>query len=251
MVLSKIHEKIARLGEGLINVAVPPTCMSCDRHVARPGGCCAECWSNLRFISKPFCPVMGTPFEYDMGGNFLCAEAIADPPPFDRLRAVMLYNEGARRMVSGLKYADRLDLAPAMAAWMATCSQELLTDADVIVPIPLHARRLWRRRYNQSAELARHLAERTGTGYRPDVLKRRKATRQQVGLSERERENNVSGAFVVAEEHRIHVQARNVLLVDDVYTTGATAKAATRALKRGGAARVDVVVFAKVETFEL
>lgn len=240
---------MSRFGGVLADLAVPPTCLACDNIVARPGGCCASCWRELRFIRKPHCAVMGTPFSVDMGDGFLCAEAIADPPPFARLRAVMLYDDIARRLISGIKYADRLDLVPAVASWMAVAGLELLEDADVVVPVPLHNRRLWQRRFNQSAELARHIAGRSGKVYQPAVLTRRKHTRQQVGLSESERIRNVSGAFTVVPEKSISITGRNVLLIDDVYTTGATTRAATRALKRAGASQIDVLVFAKVETF--
>lgn len=227
---------------------VPNICLTCDNFVESQGGCCAKCWSTLRFVRKPLCPVMGSPFSVDMGDNFLSAEAIADPPPFERLRTVVLYDEMARRLVSSIKYADRTDLAPWVGDWMRVAGSELVAEADFIIPIPLHGRRLRSRRFNQSAELARRIAKTSGVTFLPEGLVRRRATRQQVGLTESERERNVSGAFSIPEQMRVHLTGRRILLVDDVYTTGATAKAATRALKRGGAASVDVLVFAKVET---
>ena len=230
------------------DVVVPNTCLSCDAFVAKPGGCCASCWSELRFVQPPICPVMGTPFTVDMGENFLSAEAIADPPPFDRLRTVLLYDERARRLVSSIKYSDRGDLLPWIAQWMTFTGKELLADADIVLPVPLHRSRLRKRRFNQAAELARYMGSSAGVEYAPELLLRKRATRQQVGLSQSQRERNVSGAFVVPEAMKIHVKNRHVLLVDDVYTTGATAKAAARALKRGGARKIDVMVFAKVET---
>ncbi len=227
---------------------VPNTCLTCDNFVETQGGCCPKCWSKLRFVRKPVCPVLGSPFSVDMGDNFLCAEAIADPPPFERLRTVVLYDELARKLVASIKYADRTDLAPWVGDWMRVAGLSLVEEADFIIPVPLHTSRLRSRRFNQSAELARRIAKVSGVSFLPEGLVRRKATHQQVGLSELERERNVSGAFLMPEEMRVHLKGQRVLLVDDVYTTGATAKAATRALKRGGAASVDVLVFAKVET---
>ena len=191
---------------------------------------------------------MGTPFAIDMGEAFLSAEAIADPPPFERLRSVLIYNDLARQLVSSIKYSDRTDLLVWVARWMKVTGKELLEEADMIVPVPLHRSRLRQRRFNQAAELARQISKESRCEYTPDVLLRKKATRQQVGLSEAERARNVSGAFVVPEEFKIETKGRRVLLVDDVYTTGATVKSATRALRRGGADHVDVLVFAKVET---
>ena len=235
----------------MVDVAVPKTCLTCETFVGERGGCCPECWSQLRFVVQPFCPVLGSPFSVDMGKGMLSVEAIADPPPFDRLRTVVLYDDLARRLVSSIKYADRLDVMPSVAAWMARAGKELLSDADLILPVPLHPSRFRSRRFNQSAELARHIAKRSEVSFRVDLLERTKATRQQVGLTETERARNVQAAFRVPAKKAIELQGRRVILIDDVYTTGATAKAATRALKRAGVTSVDILVFAKVETYIL
>jgi ComF family protein len=189
---------------------------------------------------------MGTPFSHDMGEGFLSAEAIANPPPFRRARAAVSYEGVAQNIVAGLKYADRTELAPWMARWMARAGAELIADAEIIVPVPLHRRRFLIRRFNQSAELARTLGLMTGLSFAPEAIRRVKQTRQQVGLGARERENNVRGAFRVPTEAEIKVRGRQVLLVDDVYTTGATVSAVSRALRRGGAEAVDVLTFARV-----
>ena len=205
----------------------------------------------MRFITKPLCPVMGSPFSIDMGEGFLSAEAISDPPPFEKLRAVLIYDELARKLVSSIKYSDRTDLIRWVANWMNISGQEVIEDADMIMPVPLHASRLRSRRFNQAGELAHRLADLNDKDFMPEILVRKKSTRQQVGLSERERARNVSGAFIVPGEMKINLKEKRVLLIDDVYTTGATAKAATRALKRGGASQINVLVFAKVETYSV
>lgn len=224
----------------------PPVCAGCRRHVSQPGVLCAECWPKLRLIERPWCPVMGTPFVHDMGAGFLSAEAIADPPPFDRARAAVAYSGVARRMVQGLKYQDRTDLAPWMARWMLRAGAELVAEADVIVPVPLHWRRFFRRKFNQSAELGRALSNLSGVPFSPAAVRRVKLTRQQVGLERHEREQNVRAAFRVPAEAEIEIAGRRVLLIDDVYTTGATVRAVTKALKKGGAGAVDVLTFARV-----
>lgn len=224
----------------------PVLCEGCDSPVSQTGTLCGTCWREVRFLEAPLCPVMGTPFSHDFGAHFLSAEAIAEPPPFRRLRSVACHDGSARHAGISLKYYDRLDLAPWMARWMQRAGQELLEDCDVIIPVPLHRKRLWKRRYNQAAELARVLARLSGKAYAPTALKRIKDTRQQAELSQSERLRNVAGAFQVPENDRISVQGRIVLLIDDVYTTGATVKAACRALLKAGAAEVDVLTFGRV-----
>ncbi|MDI6025734.1 ComF family protein [Corticibacterium sp. UT-5YL-CI-8] len=228
------------------DILFPPVCAGCRRHVSQPGALCGACWRSLRFLEKPWCEVMGTPFSHDMGQGFLSAEAIANPPPFERARAAVAYMGVARQIVQGLKFHDRTDLARPMAQWMLRAGAELVDDADLIVPVPLHWRRFFSRRFNQSADLARALAQLSGKPFSPTAVKRVKNTRQQVGLVAREREGNVRAAFRVSDASEIEVTGKRILLVDDVYTTGATVSAVTRALKKGGASAVDVLTFARV-----
>jgi ComF family protein len=227
-------------------ILFPPVCAGCRRHVSQPGVLCGACWPKLRLLERPWCPVMGTPFTHNMGEGFLSAEAIADPPPFERARAAVAYSGVARQMVQGLKYQDRTDLAPWMARWMVRAGADLIAEADVVVPVPLHWRRFFRRRFNQSAELARAVSALSELPFAPSAVRRVKLTRQQVGLERKEREENVRAAFRVPAEAEIEIAGRRVLLIDDVYTTGATVRAATKALKRGGAGAVDVLTFARV-----
>ena len=224
----------------------PAVCAGCQSAVTRAGSVCPDCWAQLRFIERPYCEVLGLPFSYDLGKGFLSAEAIAEPPPFGRLRAAVLYQDLAANLVTSLKYGDRTDLVPLMAGWMRRAGDELLRDAEIIVPVPLHAGRLWRRKFNQSAELGRNVAKHSGLTFAPLALKRVKATRSQVGLGQKQRQDNMRGAFKVADPRRFEIEGRRVLLIDDVYTTGATAASATRALRRAGARDVDVLVFARV-----
>lgn len=224
----------------------PPVCAGCRRQVTQPVALCAACWPKLRFLEKPWCEVMGTPFSHDFGTGFLSAEAIADPPPFARARAAVAYSGVARRLVQGLKFHDRTDLAPWMARWMLRAGAELVADAEVVVPVPLHWRRFFWRQFNQSAELARTIASLSGVPFAPAAVRRVKRTRQQVGLGQREREDNVRAAFSVPPEAEIDIRGRRVLVVDDVYTTGATVTAVTRALRKSGANAVDVLTFARV-----
>lgn len=224
----------------------PPTCPGCRRLVSRPGTLCGQCWPSLRFLDRPWCEVLGTPFAHDMGEGAVSPEAIANPPPFRRARSAVAYDGIARQLVHSLKFRDRTDLAPWIAAWMARAGSELLAEADAIVPVPLHARRLFWRRFNQAAELARALSERSGVPMLADAIRRVRPTRRQVGLGARAREDNVRGAFQVPQRSEIDVKGRALLVVDDVYTTGTTASAVARTLMRSGAASVDVLTFARV-----
>ncbi len=243
---ARIASAAAAVARRLIDLTLPPQCLACRAPVAEIGTLCPACWSRLRLIERPYCERLGIPFAYDLGQGALSAEAIADPPPFDRARAVAVYDDVARRLVHGLKYRDRLELARWMANWMARAGGGLVGAADVVVPVPLHRRRLWWRRYNQSALLAGVLAETAGKPVANDVLLRIRATAQQVGLTAEERDRNVRGAFRVTAEGKRRIAGRRVLLVDDVYTTGATVKAGTRALLRAGASAVDILTFARV-----
>ncbi len=238
--------EMARLAaEWPARLLFPPVCGGCRRHVSQPGTLCGQCWPQLRFLERPWCEVMGTPFSHEMGEGLLSAEAIANPPPFERARSAVAYGGVARQMVQNLKYRDRTDLAPWMAGWMLRAGGELLAGCDLVVPVPLHRRRFLWRRFNQSAELGRAVARNAGLPFEPGAVRRVKATRQQVGLGLREREDNVRGAFSVPEAAEILIAGRRLLVVDDVFTTGATVSALTRVLKRKGAAAVDVLTFAR------
>ncbi len=229
---------------------LPATCLSCARHVDEQGTLCAPCWGRLRLIEKPYCSVLGSPFSYDLGENAQSADAIANPPSFDMARSVVLYDDIARRLIQGLKFSDRTDLAPWLANWMIRASDGMLANGAHIVPVPLHPRRLWSRRFNQSAELARPIAQRCALKFTPEVLVRVRPTRQQVGLRSKERRRNVQGAFRVPVEQKVNVTGHEIVLIDDVYTTGATLNACARALRRAGAKRISCLTFARVATGE-
>lgn len=241
--MQNLAQKASRL---VASVLFPDTCLACRTHVAARGTLCPDCWGRLHFIAEPVCAVSGTPFQHEFGDNMVSAEALADPPPWRRARAAVLHDGIARQLVQRLKYGDQTELAPWMAKWMLRAGHPLVAESDIVVPIPLHPRRYLARRYNQSAELARAIAAESGLAFEPAALARIKATRQQVGLTAIQRQANVRGAFRVGNEAEIRVASRSVLLVDDVYTTGATISAATRALLRAGATQVDVLTFSRV-----
>ena len=228
-----------------LNIALPTLCVAC-RDPVEGEGVCADCWAKMSFIAPPFCPRLGIPFVYDPGPDMLSMEAIANPPAYARARAAVRYDDVARKLVHALKYQDRTDLAPAMGRWMARAGRELLDEADVLVPVPLHWRRGWSRRYNQSGVLARVIEGEVGVTVAVEALRRIRPTEQQIGLSRAERASNVQGAFKVASDRQPAIEGRRVVLIDDVLTSGATVDACARALLRAKAAAVDVLVFARV-----
>ncbi|WP_246318837.1 ComF family protein [Peteryoungia desertarenae] len=229
----------------LSDLLYPPCCAHCHIHTGSHRALCPSCWSEIRFIERPFCDVLGTPFAYDEGEGAVSPEAIANPPAFDRLRSATVHDGVARHLVHALKYRDRTDLAPMMASWMARAARAELHAADAIIPVPLHRLRMFRRMFNQSAELGRHLAMATDRAFLPEALIRRKRTEQQIGLTANARALNVRNAFLVPEGREDLVFGRRLVLVDDVYTTGATVNAAAKALRRAGAADITVLTFAR------
>jgi ComF family protein len=239
----------AALGTAL-NTALPPLCASCRTPLGNLGGLCPACWSRVSFIAPPYCERLGIPFAYDPGPGILSMEAIADPPAYGRARAAVRYGDVARDLVHRLKYGDRLDLATSMGRWMARAGRELIDDADALVPVPLHWQRLWGRRFNQAAALAKAAAADTGVPVLTTALRRMRATSQQVGLSRSARAMNVQGAFAVTEDGGATIYGKRLVLVDDVLTSGATVDACARALLRAGARNVDVLVFARVVVME-
>lgn len=231
------------LGSRLV---IPPTCAGCGILIAEQQALCASCWKRLHFISAPFCRKYAVPFSYATAEDALSPEAYRYPPPWAQARAALQFKDLGVDLVHGLKYGDRHDYARLMARLMASSGADLIASADHICPVPLHWRRLVSRRYNQSALLARQIARAGRKPFSPHLLTRRKPTRTQVGLTREARERNLQGAFAAAASGKKQMRDRNILLVDDVMTSGATLAAASRALLKAGAKEVNVLVFARV-----
>jgi ComF family protein len=236
------------VGDVAMDIAFPPACLACRRATETAGSLCAECWASVRFIERPYCERLGTPFPVDLGmDGLLSPEAVADPPVYERARAVARFEDGpVRVLIHRLKYYDRLEIAEPLGTWMARAGAEILVDADLLVPVPLHESRLRTRKFNQSNALAMVVSRRCGIRADPFALRRVKNTASQVGLSRSQRAINLQGAFQVPAAMAPRVAGQAVVLVDDVLTSGATVNAAARALLRADARRVDVLVFARV-----
>jgi ComF family protein len=230
----------------VLDFVLPALCPACRGVIDQPGGLCAACWSQVSFITPPFCERLGLPFVYDPGPGVLSMEAIANPPAYGRARAAARFDDVTRGLVHALKYQDRLDLAPMLGGWMAKAGRELLDTADAIVPVPLHWRRLWARRFNQAAALVKVISTHTAVPPAYQALERVRSTPQQVGLSRTARATNMQGAFRVPDAAKMEIRGKRLVLVDDVLTSGATIDQCARTLLRAGAANVDVLVFARV-----
>lgn len=237
------------VGRGLADLILPPIAPE-SREASAAAGMDPEAWSRIRFLEAPVCDGCGAAFEFD-GGPFYadrCAACIAQPYAFGRARAACVYDEASRGAILAFKHGDQQPFAPLFARWLHRAAADLIEEADVIAPVPLHRWRLLSRRFNQAAEIARPLARASGRDYLPDALVRKAATTTQGGKSARGRRLNVRKAFAVTEAGARRLRGRRVLLIDDVLTTGATAEACARALLEAGARSVDLAVVARVRT---
>jgi len=228
------------------NALAPSLCLACHNRTAAHDALCAGCWQQVAFITPPLCHRLGLPLPFGSDGPQISAAAAAEPPPSDRARAVAVFDGVIREMIHGFKYADRHEGRRLLARWMTGAGAELLADADLIVPVPMTRWRLMRRQFNQAALLAREISRLSGVTFDPFVLDKTKSTPTQVGSSAAQRAANVAGAFGVRHGARDRVAGRNVVIVDDVITTGATVGACARVLRAAGAARIDVLAAAMV-----
>ncbi len=229
-----------------LDLLLPPHLHDADGAAGLSSGYSGAAWSKITFVEAPVCDGCGLPFAYDLGAGVRCAACQTRPRAFARARAACVYDEHSRDLILKLKHADRPDLGRLFARWLSRAAAELIAEAELIVPVPLHRSRLFARRYNQAAEIARPLSRMAHVRYGPDLLLRRRDTGTQGAKSGRARRLNVRGAFVVPDRARTSIEARRVLLVDDVLTTGATAEACAKALQAAGARAVDLAVVARV-----
>jgi ComF family protein len=241
-------DRVRRFGQVVLDLLLPPRCVLCNLPVQVHGQLCGACFAQTSFITAPSCARCGVPFasasQADEDG--VCPACRERPPVFRQARAALRYDDQARRLILPFKHADRLELAPVLASMMLRARAALLARADVLVPVPLHRRRLYERKYNQAAVLARALGRKTGRLVLPDALVRSRMTASLDHKTAEERAMEVEGAFAVRRSRQTCITGRTVLLIDDVMTSGATANACAEALLAAGARAVDVLVAARV-----
>ncbi len=244
----QMSRAVSIAGRAVLDVLLPPHCLTCDRPVDAPGQFCAVCFTRAAFITEPCCTHCGVPFAHPLQGGpeRLCPGCRLHAPPWGQARAALRYDEHAKRILLPFKHADRPELAAALAPMMARAGAALLRRADLIVPVPLHRGRLFTRRYNQAALLGRALSRLSGVPNAPDLLRRIKPTAPLGELGATARTAAVAGVFAVRPSRAVLLAGKRVLLTDDVMTSGATAAACVEVLLAGGAASVDVLVAARV-----
>lgn len=229
----------------IVDLVFPPRCPLCGDAIGAQSGLCGSCWSELAIPGEPACSLCHRPFAEDAASGLTCAPCMANPPRHDGIAAGTLYNEASRKLVLAFKHGDRIALAPLMARLMSAKLQAV-DENWIVAPVPLHRWRLWRRGYNQAALLAQEIARLRSSRLCVDLLQRRKATPTLGGLGQKARARALSGAIACNPRHSGIVRDANVVVVDDVLTSGATSDACVSTLKRAGARKVVIACFARV-----
>ena len=237
---------LRHMSQVALNALLPPQCLGCGELVSEAGVLCPVCWEKVHFLNPPHCNCCGLPFEHDLGTGALCGDCIRQAPLYRRARSAMIYNEHSRNLILSFKHGDRTDATPAFGQWLLRAGKELFPNNDLIVPVPLYWFRLFSRRYNQAALLANDLSGKSNVPVAANLLIRKKHTPSQGKMSFSQRHRNLQGAFKLNARNRQNLKGARVLLIDDVFTTGATVSACARILLQGGADSVDVLTLARV-----
>jgi ComF family protein len=244
--LYKLKSLYKNFLERSIDIILPPRCPISGELVLQNGTLDASVWQKLNFIEKPFCPHCGLPYQNHSQEGLLCGACLSEPPDFDLARAALYYDDGSRGLILAFKHADRTLLTPLLTQLLMRCvPPDSLTHADLIMPVPLHRWRLLKRRYNQAAELARVLSRKTDIPWNPHLLQRRRNTDSQGHKNKSQRRKNVRGAFTVSSQDKHHIKNKHIILLDDVYTTGATLNACCKTLRNAGAKHITVLTLAR------
>ena len=230
-----------------LSLIYPDQCQMCPEQVSESGGLCGKCWSETPFLRGLVCVTCGVSLPGSDAGKVVCDDCMVMNRPWEAGRAAFAYRDMGRRIVLALKHGDRLDLAGPAAGWMLSAGRDLLTDDTLFVPVPVHWTRLFTRRYNQSAELARAMSRKSGLRHCPDALVRMRRTAKQDGMTVEQRMRNMEGAIEPNPKRLARLKGATVCLIDDVMTSGATLAVSTQALRAAGADHVFVLLLARVE----
>lgn len=229
--------------ENVLNTTLPPHCLITGLPIA---GADMDLWQHLTFLDAPCCDKCGYPFEFATEVQILCGSCLAHPPKYDKGRSAIAYDDNSRKIVLDFKHGGRTDGLDFFGAQLMRAGRDMLEHADLLIPVPLHKARLRKRKFNQSAVLARKLSHLSGVLYDCDILLRRKNTVSQGGQTFAGRKKNVTGAFHIPTTYKERVKGKNIILIDDVLTSGATLEACTQVLKRAGAVQVNILTLMRV-----
>ena len=233
----------------IIDFILPPRCIVSGEMVDQQGMISSAAWADLNFISAPQCNRCGLPFDFDTGEEkegTICGACLKEPPIFDKARAALVYDDASRNIILAYKHADQTQSVPSFITWLNQAGSEMLARADYLVPVPLHRWRILRRRFNQSALMAQYLSESTKIPCLLEAVHRKHATVTQGHLQVSERKKNVKNAFALNPKCVEQIRNKHIILIDDVYTTGATITECTKVLLKGGAASVNILTLARV-----
>jgi ComF family protein len=232
----------------LLNLILPPRCFGCGTHTTEHHTLCAACWKNCTFLASPWCTLCGWPFPFETPFQTLCLSCHRLPPLFVECRSALAYQEESRRYILKLKQGDATYLAPGLSKLMVNVGQDILKETDMLIPVPLHWKRLFFRQYNQATLLSSHITRQTNIPTRTDLLKRYRSTQKQGHQSRKERYANVRRAFTIPFDKASFLKGKRITLIDDVFTTGATLTECTRVLLNEGAKEVRILTLARVIT---
>jgi ComF family protein len=227
------------------NIVFPAKCVICNVMTSEGLALCSECWKKIDFITDPNCELCGFPFDFDAGEGVFCAECNQAPPYFDKALSLFKYSKHSKALIFKLKYHDQLHVAQFLARLIADKLQKLY-EYRVVMSVPLHGKRIRKRLYNQSAVIGSHVAKLTRLEFFPNALIKKRHDTPQNQLSRRQRKKNVLNSFDIADEDKKFIEGRNIILIDDVYTTGSTANECSKTLKKAGCGKILVVTAARV-----
>lgn len=270
--IKTLYQNSKKFRFNLVESIFPGNCPICYADIIGQDGICGECWQKIRFIREPLCPSCGVPYQYNhyaemakiINNDFdiaaikssdeeqpnkqpICSKCIAKPPPYNAMRSAIYYDYYSRPIITELKFKDRIIYLNIIKQLLASSpTSDLLQNAQIVIPVPLSYRRIFSRRFNQSALIAKMVAKEYNIRYMPMILQRKKHTKPQTGLTRNQRLTNVRGAFYVPEKYQdILSSYQNILLLDDVCTTGATIDSACKELRKYTDSEINVVTIAR------
>lgn len=236
--------KIITAFKQFIDLIIPLRCIKCGTIVKGHQGLCENCWPLIPFITSPLCKCCGLPFDFEIEEGALCGGCSHTLPPYKTARSVFIYTPQSKDLILRFKHTDSIHNAPLFAEWMARLGDGIKD--PYCIPVPLHWSRLFTRTYNQAALLAKEISKQQNWVYAPTLLIRKRRTPSQGHLSKKERIKNMTSAFAVPQKKKQRLASKTIILVDDVFTTGATLNACAKTLLKAGVKEVHALTLGRV-----